>query len=56
MLYICYVDFHKDRINVVTGLAIFHCTLLSLRGHDDGKPVTHIQDHELAGEEEVFGG
>jgi hypothetical protein len=43
-------------VNLVLGLAIFHCTLLSLRGHDNGKPVTNIQDYELAGETEVFGG
>jgi hypothetical protein len=46
----------RRAINRHPGLVIFHCTLLSLRGHDDGKPVTNIQDHELAGESELFGG
>ena len=42
--------------NIVSGLVIFYCTLLSLRGHDDGKVVTKIQDYELAGEKELYGG
>ena len=30
--------------------------MLSLRGHDDGKPVTNIQDHELDDEVGIFQG
>jgi hypothetical protein len=48
--------FIKGRANSVLGLVIFYCTLLSLRGHDDGKPVAKIQDYELDGEKEMFGG
>jgi hypothetical protein len=38
------------------GMVIFYCTLVSLRGHDAGRPVTHIQDYELAGEKLAFEG
>lgn len=44
------------RVTFFSGLVIFYCTLLSLRGHDDGKVVTKIQDYELAGETELYGG
>ncbi|ERF75288.1 hypothetical protein EPUS_00080 [Endocarpon pusillum Z07020] len=42
--------------STIERLVIFHCTLLSLRGHDACKPVTNIQDYELAGEKEYFTG
>ncbi|KAF7509976.1 hypothetical protein GJ744_007290 [Endocarpon pusillum] len=42
--------------STIERLVIFHCTLLSLRGHDASKPVTNIQDYELAGEAEYFTG
>lgn len=46
----------RSRANGVLGLVIFYCTLVSLRGHDDGRPVVNIQDYELAGEGEIYGG
>lgn len=38
------------------GMVIFYCTLLSLRSHDGGRPISNIPDHELDGEQEIFGG
>ena len=52
----CRVKYLRSKTDVALGLVIFYCTLLSLRGHDDGKPVTKIQDYELAGEAAVFAG
>jgi hypothetical protein len=49
-------DSLRSTTDCALGLVIFYCTLLSLRGHDDGKPVTKIQDYELAGEENIFAG
>jgi len=39
-----------------TGLVLFHCTFLSLRSHDSGKPVKDIQDYELRDETPFFAG
>lgn len=37
-------------------MVIFYCTILALRSQDGGRPVVKIQDYELEGEEELFGG
>lgn len=37
-------------------MVMFYCTFLALRSQDGGHPVDRIQDYELAGEEEIFGG
>jgi hypothetical protein len=37
-------------------MVIFYCTFLALRGQDSGHPISHIQDFELWGEEELYGG
>lgn len=41
---------------MVLEMVLFFCTFLALRSQDMGKPVSHILDWELDGEEEVFGG
>lgn len=37
-------------------MVLFFCTFLALRSQDSGKPIRQIQDHELVGEKEIFGG
>ena len=37
-------------------MVLFYCTFMALRSQDSGKPIRQIDDHELAGEKEIFGG
>ena len=37
-------------------MTLFFCTFLALRSQDSGRPISQIDDHELAGEKEIFGG
>jgi hypothetical protein len=41
---------------ILLDLAICFCVFLALHSHDSTKPAVHIRDHELDGEEELFGG
>lgn len=37
-------------------MVLFFCMFLALRSQDSGKEIEDIQDHELAGEKEIFAG
>lgn len=37
-------------------MVVYFCAFLALRSQDAGRPVEDIQDHELADEEEMYGG
>ncbi|KAJ5648202.1 hypothetical protein N7490_004574 [Penicillium lividum] len=37
-------------------MVVFFCSFLALRAQDAGHPIDDIRDHELDGEEELFGG
>ena len=43
------------KFTTIERLVIFHCTLVSLRSHDAGRPMSN-QDHVLKHETEFFGG
>lgn len=46
----------KDPLTPATGMVVFFCSFLALRSQDAGKPVVDIRDHELEGEQELYGG
>ncbi|KAJ5155555.1 hypothetical protein N7492_008358 [Penicillium capsulatum] len=40
----------------IESMVVFFCSFLALRSQDAGKPVVNIRDHELEGEDELYGG
>ncbi|KGO72936.1 hypothetical protein PITC_061640 [Penicillium italicum] len=46
----------KVKFTTLEDLVLFHNTFLALRSQDEGHPIGEILDHELAHEQECFGG